>query len=72
VDLEAIRSHLAATERILAGDPDAGPIAAFAAPERFRWVSAPSSTMIQPSEVHAGTTGAPEQSLSDLFDRLVR
>lgn len=71
-DLEAIRSHLVAIERILAGDPDAGPIAAFADPERFRWVSAPSSTMIQPSEVHAGTTDAPEQSLSDLFERLVR
>jgi Protein of unknown function (DUF3037) len=72
VDLEAIRSHLNSIEAILAGDPDAGPIAAFAAPERFRWVTSPSSTMIQPSEVHAGTTDSPEDSLTDLFERLVR
>jgi hypothetical protein len=35
-------------------------------------VTSPSSTMLQPSEVHGGVTESPEQSLQDLFDRLVR
>jgi hypothetical protein len=72
LDIDAVRAHLGAIERIVAGDAKAGPIAALAAPERFRWVTSPSSTMIQPSEVHAGVTDAPEQSLVDLYDRLVR
>ena len=72
LDLDAVRAHLDATSRIVAGDPDAGPIAELAAPERFRWVTAPASTMIQPSEVHGGVTGSPERSLDDLFERLVR
>ena len=72
LDLEAVRSHLVAVGSIVAGDPEAGPIAALAAPERFRWVASPSSTMIQPSDVHGGVTSDPAGSLKDLFDRLVR
>lgn len=72
LDLETVRAHLEATRRIVAGDPDAGPIAEMAAPERFRWVTAPASTMIQPSEVHGGVTESPERSLDDLVARLVR
>jgi hypothetical protein len=71
-DLGAVTSHLDAFARIVSGDPEAGPIAALEAPERFRWVTAPSSTMIQPSEVHGGVTESPERSLGDLFERLVR
>lgn len=71
LDVEAVRSHLDAMRRIVAGEPDAGPIAEMAPPERFRWVTAPASTMIQPSEVHGGITESPERSLEDLFDRLV-
>jgi hypothetical protein len=72
LDLDTVRAHLDATRRIVAGEPDAGPIAEMAPPERFRWVTAPASTMIQPSDVHGGVTDSPERSLADLFDRLVR
>lgn len=72
LDLDAVRSHLAELARIVAGDPDGGPMARLDAPERFRWVTSPSSTMLQPSEVHGGVTESPEGSLEDLFDRLVR
>jgi len=72
LDLDAVRSHLDELARIVAGDPDGGPMARLDAPERFRWVTSPSSTMLQPSEVHGGVTESPEQSLQDLFDRLVR
>jgi hypothetical protein len=72
IDVQAIQAHLDEVTRIVSGDPDGGPIAKLDAPERFRWVTSPSSTMIQPSEVHGGVTESPQQSLDDLFDRLVR
>ena len=72
LDLEAVRAHLDSTAKIVAGDVDGGPLAKLAAPERFRWVTAPSSTMIQPSDVHGGVTDDPADSLADLFERLVR
>jgi hypothetical protein len=72
LDLDAVESHLGEIARIVAGDAAGGPIARLEAPERFRWISAPSSTMLQPSEVHGGVTDSPEDALQDLFDRLVR
>ena len=72
LDFDAVRSHLDELARVVAGDPDGGPMARLDAPERFRWVTSPSSTMLQPSEVHGGVTESPERSLQDLFDRLVR
>jgi hypothetical protein len=72
LDLEAVRAHLDSTRSIIAGEADGGPLAKLAAPERFRWITSPSSTMIQPSEVHGGVTEDPARALDDLFVRLVR
>ena len=72
LDIEAVGAHLASTAKIVAGDADGGPLSRLGPPERFRWVTSPSSTMIQPSEVHGGVTEDPARSLADLFDRLVR
>jgi hypothetical protein len=72
LDLDAVRAHLDELARVVAGDPDGGPMARLDAPERFRWVTSPSSTMLQPSEVHGGLTDDPAASLVDLFERLVR
>jgi hypothetical protein len=71
-DPEIVRAHLAAIESIAAGDPDAGPIAALSAPERFHWLVSPSSTIIQPSDVHTGLTSDPAATLEHLFRTLVR
>ena len=71
-DLATIRSHLSVVERIAAGDPGAGPIAALGQGERFHWLVAPSSTVIQPSEVHTGICDDPDAELDHLFERLVR
>ena len=71
-DPEIVRAHLAAIEGIAAGDPDAGPIAALSAPERFHWLVAPSSTIIQPTVVHTGLTADPAATLDHLFRTLVR
>jgi hypothetical protein len=72
VDPATIESHLAAIERIAAGDAAGGPIAGLGQPERFHWLVAPSSTVIQPSEVHTGLCDDPATELDHLFDRLVR
>ena len=71
-DPATILPHLAAIERIAAGDPSAGPIAKLSIAERFHWLTAPSSTVIQPSEVHTGLCDDPEAELDHLFERLVR
>jgi len=72
VDFDALRSHLASIHAIVQGESAAGPIAHLAAPERFRWVTSPSSTVIQPSEVHGVMTEDPEASLNELFEKLAR
>jgi hypothetical protein len=72
VDPATIQEHLAAIERVAAGDPQAGPIARLGQGERFHWLVAPSSTVIQPSEVHTGLSDDPAAELDHLFDRLVR
>jgi len=71
LDPASIRPHLDAIERIAAGDETAGPIARLGQAERFHWLVSPSSTIIQPSEVHTGLCGAPEQELDKLFAQLV-
>ena len=72
LDVESVRSHLAAIERIATGDPGAGPIARLDTTARFHWLVAPSSTIIQPSVVHTGLCGAPADELDELFRELVR
>jgi hypothetical protein len=72
VDPATIETHLAAIERIAAGDPAAGPIARLGQGERFHWLVSPSSTVIQPSEVHTGLCDDPAAELEHLFERLVR
>jgi hypothetical protein len=71
-DLDALRGHLDALVRIAAGEPAAGPIAALPASERFHWLVAPSSTVIQCSPVHTGLTDDPAGELERLMAQLVR
>jgi hypothetical protein len=70
-DLEAVSEELDAIVRIAAGHADAGPIAALPQSERFHWLVAPSSTIIQTSSVHSGIWQQPERLLDHLFDQLV-
>jgi hypothetical protein len=71
VDVGAVRGHLDALTRIAAGDPEAGAIAALPASERFHWLVAPSSTIIQCSPVHTGLSDDPAAELGHLMARLV-
>jgi Protein of unknown function (DUF3037) len=72
LDLDAVRAHLRAIERIAAGDETAGPIARLDETARFHWLVAPSSTIIQPSAVHTGIEGGElGPRLEKLFHALV-
>ena len=71
VDVDGVRAHLSAIERVAAGDPEAGPIAQLDETARFHWLVAPSSTIIQPSSVHTGLCGEPADELEKLFQSLV-
>lgn len=66
-----VASHLAALAAIAAGDEDGGPVARLSQSERFHWLVAPSSTVIQPGPVHTGVTDDPGATLERLFARLV-
>jgi Protein of unknown function (DUF3037) len=67
----AVRDHLTSLERVAAGAEAGGPIAALDASERFHWLTAPSSTIVQSSAVHTGLTSDPAGELEHLFERLV-
>jgi hypothetical protein len=71
LDPEPLRSRLDALCLVIAGDPAGGAVAALEQSERFGWLVAPSSTIIQPSEVHTGMTADPRATLDHLFDALV-
>ena len=67
----AVRAHLDTLVRIADGAPDAGPVAALPPQQRFGWLVSPSSTIVQPSEVHAGLCDDPSETLDELFAQLV-
>jgi hypothetical protein len=71
LDPQVVRDHLAAIDRVVAGDPAGGPVAALSRAERFHWLVAPSSTIIQPSDVHTGLCDDPAEELEHLFAALV-
>ena len=71
LDIESVHAHLSAIERVAAGEAGAGPIAALDTTARFHWLVSPSSTIIQPSEVHTGLCDAPADELEKLFHELV-
>jgi hypothetical protein len=70
-DADPIARHLASLELVAAGDAAGGPIAKMEPSERFNWLAAPSSTVVQPSPVHTGVTEDPAAKLAALFARLV-
>jgi hypothetical protein len=72
VDLEAVREHLASIPKICAGGEAAGPIGKLAPRERFHWLIAPRSTVIQVSPAHTGRCADAPGLLEHLMDTMVR
>jgi hypothetical protein len=72
VDLDAVRTNLASIPIICAGGPDAGPIGKLSPRERFHWLTAPRSTIIQTSRVHTGRCTNPGDVIEHLLQVMVR
>ncbi len=72
LDIEAVRNHLAPIPVICTGGKQAGPIGQLSQRERFQWLVAPRSTIIQTSPVHTGLCTNPAAALQHLLDTLVR
>ncbi len=70
-DLEALRAHLEAIRSVCAGGPEAGAVGRLPPGERFGWLVAPRSTVVQPSPVHTGLTDDPEAELEHLLRSMV-
>ena len=71
IDLEAVQEHLETLRLISAGDEAGGQISQLSQPERFHWLVAPRSTIIQISAVHSGLCTDPQAALQRLMNTLV-
>lgn len=71
-DLDSIRTHLRAFQLVSQGAPNGGPIAALTSSERFHWLTAPRSTIIQASPIHVGACDDPQAAVEELMDAFVR
>jgi hypothetical protein len=69
---EEVERRLAAIVGVAAGDVTCGPMAAMPASERFHWLTAPRSTVIQTSLPHDGRTDDPLGEVERLMDAFVR
>ncbi len=72
IDADEIAAALAAIPLIAAGDPRGGPIAALPPGERFHWLVAPRSAVIQLSPAHTGRCEDPDALLARLMETMVR
>ena len=70
LDVELLARYLATYRQLIAGDESAGPLALAAPSERFHWLTAPRSDVLQSSPVHSGI-GDPARALEELFELYV-
>lgn len=71
LDPGPVEARLKVIRQVVDGDPAAGALAVLDPSDRFGWLTAPSSTIIQSSEVHTGLTSDPAAELKKLFNSLV-
>lgn len=72
VDVVALRNNLDVIPLICTGGKGAGPVGQLPQAERFHWLVAPRSTVVQTSPVHSGLCMDPAITLEQLVDALVR
>ncbi len=70
-DIELLSRYLRSCEAICAGDRSAGPIALAPPSERFHWLTAPRSDVIQSGPVHEGLCENPASTLQDLYSAII-
>ena len=71
VDLDLLIRYLRACQLVCEGDVTAGPVALAPPSERFHWLTAPRSDVIQSSPVHSGMTEDPKAALDELYARFI-
>jgi len=71
LDVATVAGHLHAVRALCSGEDSSGANGRRPVGDRFRWLVAPRSTVLQTSAVHTGLSDAPAAMLSELFDRMV-
>ncbi len=71
IDQQMVMEYLKSFQLIVEGQKSGGEISEYIAAERFRWLTATRSTILQCSKVHPGFCENPEVMLSHLFEQLV-
>ena len=71
LEMSVLRDNLAAFEKIASGARESGAIGKLSLPERFRWLTATRSTIVQSSKVHPGLCTDAGEMLDHLFVKLV-
>ena len=71
LDVEQLNLNLESFKKIATGSKQGGPIALLEVPERFRWLTAVRSSVIQTSRPHPGLCDDPESIALKLFEELV-
>ncbi len=71
LDVDQMADALAFISRVCAGDERVGAAALQSAGQRFGFLKAPKSTVLQPGPVHGGLTADPARQLEHLLERLV-
>lgn len=67
LDVAAVRRQLDAIRAVVDGAAGAGPIAALPVRERYHWLAATRSTVVQPGAAHAGVCDDPAAALDQVF-----
>jgi hypothetical protein len=71
LDVETLESSLKHLTNSCDGSPEAGPVSGTTVGQRFRWLTAPRSTIVQTSPAHTGWTDDPSAEVNRLFEALV-
>ena len=71
IDQELLLRYLRRFEEICAGDPAGGPVALLPPSERFHWLTAPRSDVLQASPIHEGVCSEPVEALDRIFREVV-
>ena len=70
-DQARVLAHLETARLVCTGGREAGPIGLLPRSQRFGWLVAPRSTVVQPSPVHTGFAADPEEALEHLLRKMV-
>jgi hypothetical protein len=71
LDPETVRAHLEVARLVCEGGPEAGAVGLLPPGQRFGWLVAPRSTVVQPSPVHTGFADDPEEAIERLLQTMV-